>query len=255
MNAYSTNCGGLFFGFVIDTARIGGIAMSNINDASWYYSAGNEQKGPVSTGQMQALIGAGAVGPQTLVWAADMENWAPLAESALGPFARPVAPPPPPPLRQPGAAGYAAQPAAARSYGSAQSFGAAPSYGAAQSYGQGMSFGAAIISGFQKYATFSGRASRSEFWYYILFVALVGVVLTTIDLVVFLAIFGFELQPLSTLFSLGTLVPNFAVSVRRLHDTQRSGWWNLIVLVPLVGLIVLIVFWAQRGTEGQNKFG
>lgn len=116
-----------------------------------------------------------------------------------------------------------------------------------------MTFAEAVKSGFQNYATFRGRAVRSEFWYYELFVLLAAIVLTIVDM----AIFGIhsELQPLSSLFSLAVFIPSLAIGSRRLHDTDRSAWWLLIGLVPLVGLIVLLVFWAQRGTEGPNRFG
>lgn len=116
-----------------------------------------------------------------------------------------------------------------------------------------MTFTEAIKSGFQNYATFAGRAVRSEFWYYQLFLLLAGIALSIVDM----AIFGVhsELQPLSTLFSLAVFIPGLAIGSRRLHDTDRSAWWLLIGLVPLIGLIILIVFLAQSGTEGRNRFG
>jgi uncharacterized membrane protein YhaH (DUF805 family) len=74
--------------------------------------------------------------------------------------------------------------------------------------------------------------------------------------IVDLILFGMaDMSPFNNLFTLALLIPSLAVGARRLHDTGRSGWWQLIHLVPLVGQIVLIVFWCQRGTEGANRFG
>ncbi len=86
-----------------------------------------------------------------------------------------------------------------------------------------------------KYADFTGRATRSEYWWFVLFVVLVSAAASLVS------------HTLSGLFSLATLVPSLAAATRRLHDTNRSGWWQLVCLVPVVGLIVLIVFLAQEG--------
>ena len=87
----------------------------------------------------------------------------------------------------------------------------------------------------RKYADFSSSATRSEFWWFILFLFVVQVLLSVIY------------RPLGMVFALGTLVPYFAVGTRRLRDTAHSPWWWLIGLVPLVGTIVLIVFFAKPG--------
>ncbi len=107
----------------------------------------------------------------------------------------------------------------------------------------------------KKYATFSGRSRRSEFWYFVLFYLIIFFVLAMVD--GFTGSFNEDsgVGLLSGLFTLGLLVPNLAVTVRRLHDTDRSGWWVLISFVPLVGQIVLIVFLAQNGQTGDNRFG
>jgi uncharacterized membrane protein YhaH (DUF805 family) len=114
-----------------------------------------------------------------------------------------------------------------------------------------MTFGEAISSVFRNYVGFSGRAARSEFWYWQLFYILVSILLTGFDL----GVLGSDARPFSSLWSLAVLLPSLAVGVRRLHDTDRSGWWWLIALIPLVGWIVLIVFWCMEGTRGPNRFG
>ncbi|HQR50311.1 MAG TPA: DUF805 domain-containing protein [Methylophilaceae bacterium] len=106
-----------------------------------------------------------------------------------------------------------------------------------------MNFGDAIKTCFSKYADFSGRAKRPEFWWFVLFLFLVSLVL------------GLVSNTVSLLFSLGTLIPSLAVGARRLHDTNRSGWWQLIGLIPVIGWIVLIVFCAQEGESGDNQYG
>jgi len=107
----------------------------------------------------------------------------------------------------------------------------------------------------RKYAQFQGRAHRAEYWQFILFYAVVYLVLMA---VVGAAGQGAARAPatgLVGLFALAMFVPHLAVGVRRLHDTERSGWWLLIGLVPLLGAIVLLIFFVIEGTKGQNKFG
>ncbi|MDP9436969.1 MAG: DUF805 domain-containing protein [Actinomycetota bacterium] len=111
-----------------------------------------------------------------------------------------------------------------------------------------MGFADAVSSGFARYASFSGRARRSEYWWFYLFTFLVYVAATVID-----AIIG--VPATAAIAVLALFIPTLAVSVRRLHDTGRSGWWFLIGLVPLVGGIVLLVFFVQDGTPGANQYG
>ena len=97
-----------------------------------------------------------------------------------------------------------------------------------------MTFQESIRTCFTKYVDFNGRASRSEYWWFFLFLVVVSVVLS---------LFSHELY---IVFSLATLLPSIAAAARRLHDTNRSGWWQLIVFLPIVGWIVLIIFLAQE---------
>jgi uncharacterized membrane protein YhaH (DUF805 family) len=115
-----------------------------------------------------------------------------------------------------------------------------------------MNFGQAITAGFQNYVNFSGRAIRSEFWYWFLFVVLVVIASSVIDAVLFSEL---ELSPISTLAGLALILPGIAISIRRLHDLDRSGWWYLLVFVPLVGGIILLIWNCMRGTVGPNRFG
>lgn len=107
----------------------------------------------------------------------------------------------------------------------------------------------------KNYAVFGGRARRSEYWFFALFNIIASVVLTMIDSATgnLNAEAGYGL--FSSIYSLAVLVPSIAVSVRRLHDTDRSGWWLLIAFVPLIGFIILLVFMVMDGTPGQNRFG
>lgn len=134
-----------------------------------------------------------------------------------------------------------------------------------------MTFGESISTCFSKYATFSGRASRSEFWWFALFLAIADVVMSSMS------------EALSGIWNLATVLPYAAVAWRRLHDTDRTGLWALAPLIPMIvagiGLatapsfnefgpvfwigvagtavltIVNLVFWATRGTSGSNQYG
>ena len=107
----------------------------------------------------------------------------------------------------------------------------------------------------KKYAVFSGRARRKEYWFFVLFNIIISIVLAVIDGVTgsFSPEAGMGL--LGGIYTLAVLIPGIAVSVRRLHDTERSGWWLLIALVPLIGAIVLLVFMVQDSKPGQNQYG
>jgi uncharacterized membrane protein YhaH (DUF805 family) len=117
-----------------------------------------------------------------------------------------------------------------------------------------MGFKDAISSGFRNYIGFRGRAARSEYWYWVLFLVLLQIVAWLIDM----TLFGFNttgVNPIGVLVSLATLLPGIALSVRRLHDVDRLGWWVLLGLIPVIGWIVLIYWACLRGTVGANRFG
>lgn len=105
------------------------------------------------------------------------------------------------------------------------------------------------INVLKQYTIFTGRASRAEYWYFFLFNFLISIGLSILDAMVL------QVGWLSLLYSLAVFLPGLAVSVRRLHDTNRSGWWLFISLVPLVGGIVLLIFLIQEGDKDKNQYG
>jgi len=119
----------------------------------------------------------------------------------------------------------------------------------------------AVTTVLSKYATFQGRAARPEYWWWVLATLILFIALGLLDGVIFAPMMGYEAfsedagQPLSFFASLALLLPNLAVAVRRLHDTDRSGWWLLLGFIPLIGTLVLLFFMIQRGTDGANRFG
>ena len=104
-----------------------------------------------------------------------------------------------------------------------------------------MTFGESINICFKKYANFDGRASRSEYWWFFLFTFLVSMATGIIS------------EALSGLFSLAVLLPSLAVGARRLHDTDRSGWFLLLWFIPVLGWIVLLIWFIQEGKE-PNRY-
>lgn len=124
-----------------------------------------------------------------------------------------------------------------------------------------MNFVDAVKAGYRNYVKFSDRSSRSEYWWWALYQFAVSIVIGLI--------FGggaaqtgpegvsfvYQGGIVANIWAIAHLLPNIAVGVRRLHDIGRSGWWLLIGLVPLVGLIVLIVWFCKKGDEAPNNFG
>ncbi len=124
-----------------------------------------------------------------------------------------------------------------------------------------------MILPLRRYAEFSGRSRRKEYWLYVLFVVVVAVVAAFLDTALG---FGHSSSavtstgvaynwhsngPIGIIWLLATFIPSLAVSIRRLHDIDKSGWWLLLVLIPFVGSIVLLVFYCLEGTRGPNRFG
>lgn len=117
-----------------------------------------------------------------------------------------------------------------------------------------MGFGAAVSTAFRKYARFSGRARRSEYWWWSLFVGIVTIAAVLMD-----GSSGTGVTdgtgPVQGLVTLALLLPNLAVTVRRLHDTNKSGWRVLFGIIPVVGFILLLVWTVQDSDPSSNRFG
>ena len=105
-----------------------------------------------------------------------------------------------------------------------------------------MTFVDAVKKCFTNYVGFTGRAPRSEYWWWVLFVVLASIILSMVS------------QELSGVFSLAVLLPGIAVAARRLHDMGKSGWWQLLIFIPLIGLLVLL-YWMVQPSEGDNAYG
>ncbi len=190
---------------------------------NWYAVVDGAQAGPFSPEEMRRLWDERRIDNATLVWKEGMENWVPAGEANL-----------------PGGSHTSHAAPAAVAVGNASL--------------QGAPFQLAVRRFFNGYVTFTGRASRSEFWWPALFNIGAGILLGIVDAM----LFGSGMQnggPLSGLYSLATFLPNIAVSVRRLHDIDRSGWWILLLLVPVIGWIVLLVFFCTASSSGSNRFG
>ena len=215
----------------------------------YYLSPDRTQQGPVSGDSLYALLAAGVVNANTLVWCEGMSGW-----QALGTVLPPSSPSPTQPAPYHAPQQYAP-------YGTPQQV---YPYGAPQQ---------ARLSCWEyfvqcvtaKYATFSGRATRKEYWGYQLFLFLfvlafmvlntlvaaiaeaVGDDVVSVPLVLFYIIF--------LVGSLAIVVPSLAVTVRRLHDANYSGWLVLINLIPWIGAIILLVFCLQDSYRGTNQYG
>lgn len=108
-----------------------------------------------------------------------------------------------------------------------------------------MTFSESISTCFNNYSNFDGRASRSEYWWFALFIALGSILSSAID----------DSGIFYTIFSLAVLLPSLAVGARRLHDIGKSGWWQLLGLIPILGAIILIIFFVQKPQSGDNQYG
>ena len=120
-----------------------------------------------------------------------------------------------------------------------------------------VSFTEAIRLAWQRYFVFSGRSTRAEFWWWALFTTLVSLILGTVDTMIGMIDVQSGIGLLSGLFSLGVLIPSLALGARRLHDINRSGWWQLMYLasILIVPFVVLIVWAIKPSDRGPNKYG
>ncbi|ELY3983802.1 DUF805 domain-containing protein [Cronobacter muytjensii] len=110
------------------------------------------------------------------------------------------------------------------------------------------------IKAFKNYLGFTGRARRKEYWMFALVNFILAGVMVALDKMLGLRITD-ERGLLSALYGLIVLLPTWAVQFRRLHDTDRTAWWLLLLLVPVIGWLVILIFNCQEGTHGENRFG
>ena len=198
--------------------------------SGWYYVENDTRTGPVERSEIERLVSRGSITAHTLVWREGMDGWEEAGNHFS--FVNGVSGPPPLPKNTPISGGAATWAHAVG--GEANSAGMGGLYAGAPARG----FGEAISVCLSKYVTFSGRASRSEYWYFVLFSILVSLAATIVDV----AIFGIEndLSPINSLVTLALFLPSTAVGVRRLHDTNRSGWWIGGFWIGLIGVVVMI---------------
>ncbi len=121
----------------------------------------------------------------------------------------------------------------------------------------GMQILEAVRRVLSNYATFSGRAARPEYWWWVLAIVLGSFAAGLIDMALFggATVDDAPVQVVSAIFGLAILLPTLAVGARRLHDIDRTAWWLLLSLLPLIGTLVLLFFYVQPGTPGDNRFG
>jgi uncharacterized membrane protein YhaH (DUF805 family) len=135
----------------------------------------------------------------------------------------------------------------------------APLLSCLRKWGAGMNFSDAIESGIRRFVDFNGRSSRSEYWYFFLFTVIFGVVLSVSHAIALAIGHGpnstaTAFTVISYLVDLAFFLPSLALFVRRMHDTNRSGWWYFLAFTG-VGLIPLVIWLCARGTIGENRFG
>lgn len=111
------------------------------------------------------------------------------------------------------------------------------------------------LNALRQYAVFTGRARRKEYWFFVLFNIIIFFILSLIDQTLGLRGFVAGLGLLSSLYWLAVIIPSIAVAIRRLHDIGRTGWWLLLVLIPVIGPIVLLIFALLDSQPGPNQYG
>ena len=122
-----------------------------------------------------------------------------------------------------------------------------------RNWSDNMDFSSAVQSFFNKYATFQGRASSSEFWYAQLFIILTGFFLGFIEGLLVISPFS-EVSVLASIFQLGVFIPSIAIIARRLHDINKSGWWYFLVFT-IVGVIPVLYWFCKKGNNHENDYG
>jgi uncharacterized membrane protein YhaH (DUF805 family) len=264
-----------------ETASASGAASAST--AQWHVHIPPDTYGPYSVQQLRDYARDGRLTAETLVWTQGADAWARAGDQASlkGIFAAAaVAPAPPPPLAPAAAPSHAASGRSAIVVGGRTGGAIASAFkgtatprqtangeGGAFANARAMTFMESVQTCLQfKYAEFQGRARRSEYWWFMLFVTLVIGVVETIAFSVAMATSYDDSMPIvgtlavivAGLFVVGLIVPAIAVAVRRLHDLGWSGWWYLTQLIPIVGglaALAIVIGFMMRGNDGPNKYG
>ena len=115
-----------------------------------------------------------------------------------------------------------------------------------------------FIKCIKNYGVFKGRAIRSEFWYFALFTFILQSAFLLIDIIIgweLGRVYGFPVLPLVEISRLSLLVPSMSVTVRRLHDINKNGWWSLLWGLPVIGWLILILWMSKEGDKEENQYG
>lgn len=203
--------------------------------AEWHVSIDGSQSGPLTAQQIRSLAASGQLKPTDHIWKDGMSEWV-SASSVKGLF--PKSPPSPP---RPPASPLPSRPADPRQKNPAAAGTSPPGW---------VSFSEAVTRGLLKMFDFSGRASRSEFWWFYLAVVLVWLPI----LFVLINVVGVADQTVQLLAYVYYAVVSSGIGARRLHDTNHSGWWQLLVLTG-IGALVLLIWLCRKGTAAPNRFG
>lgn len=217
-------------------------------NAQFYYNVNGNNAGPVSAEELVNLAKQGEINRDTLVWRQGYEDWKKLSESEIDvsflpppikAAPQPVAAQTPPPMRFNQA--YAGQ---------------------TQMAASGENVFMYYINAFKQYVTFQGRARRKEYWFFTLFHLLAFILLVIIENAVgatyniYLDYYTvYPIGILSSIYLIASALPQLAVTVRRLHDTGKSGWLYLLMFIPIIGAIVILVFTCMDSQFGANQYG
>lgn len=192
--------------------------------AQWYYAIEGVSHGPVDVQALEALVQGGTIRADTLVWQEGMDDWLPYGRAGVAEAATP-------PLQDSHTDMQRNTPDPARA--------------------DANTFLGALKDGFARYVDFKTRSTRSQFWWFALWSVIFGISAAVMD-----GMIGFGGEgPVSLLSTVALLLPMLAVTIRRLHDIGRTGWWVLIQFVPLIGFIVLIVFACTKSDPHANRWG
>lgn len=222
-----------------------------VSENMWYYVQANEQRGPVSEGELGALISRGEIGSESLVWREGMQNWDAAKTVLPGAFVTQSAvDTSPPSMPQPSMPQGGPQAWLNQNVGDL----AAAHLGGHSTQQHPTNFVDVVRTVFSRYVQFSGRARRSEYWYWFLFIVIGSFVTGLIDAFL-ISRFLRGAGVLSPIFSLAILLPTLGVGFRRMHDIGRSAWWLLISIVPVIGPILFVYWFVQPGEDKDNKYG